>query len=228
MEENPGVVVSNLLSAFRTHYHNFDSRLQEALLHSTDSTMLERLRDDLDEFVSIVQENVAIFPPEEGELLRNNLAMMQTDIRLQHQYILDSSHHGAPSIVAIERTGGRGRPRITIDPTFLRWAYNMRSTSGIAQFLGVSRARVRNALLEYGIATPQENPFPPNIQEPTPLGELPDEPYIDELLDPIFQDPALEGGGTRKPANSYSRLITALQASNNNRGKTVLDLFLAA
>ncbi|KAI0309445.1 hypothetical protein OF83DRAFT_1089059, partial [Amylostereum chailletii] len=157
-----------------------------------DSTVLERLGDDLDEFAHIVQKNVTIFPPEEGELLRNNLAMMQTDIRLQHQYILDSSHHGAPSIVAIERTGGRGRPRIAIDPTFLQWAYNMRSTSGIAQFLGVSRARVRNALLEYGIATPQENPFPPHTQDPTPLGEHPESNLPQDLggehpaVDPVL------------------------------------------
>lgn len=37
----------------------------------------------------------------------------------------------------------------------------MRSTSAIARFLGVGRRTVRNALLQYGIASPQVTPFPP-------------------------------------------------------------------
>ncbi|KAH8085980.1 hypothetical protein BXZ70DRAFT_863551, partial [Cristinia sonorae] len=44
---------------------------------------------------------------------------------------------------------------------FLEWAYTVRSTAGIARFLGVSRNVVRSALLNYGIAERQENPFDP-------------------------------------------------------------------
>ncbi|KAJ7092053.1 hypothetical protein B0H15DRAFT_777894 [Mycena belliarum] len=47
---------------------------------------------------------------------------------------------------------------IYIDPDFLRWAYSLRSTASIARFLGVSRSIVRRALLEHGIAAPQEQP----------------------------------------------------------------------
>ncbi|KAJ6481519.1 hypothetical protein C8R47DRAFT_982430 [Mycena vitilis] len=51
---------------------------------------------------------------------------------------------------------------------FLRWAYSQRSTASIARFLGVSRNTVRTTLLEYGIATPQSNPFPINSLHDSP------------------------------------------------------------
>jgi hypothetical protein len=84
---------------------------------------------------------------------------MQTDICLLYEEALDESHHGYPTVVETARTGNRGRPRIHIDPAFLEWAYAHRSTSGICRFLHVGRTVVRNALLEHGIAQPQENPF---------------------------------------------------------------------
>ena len=84
---------------------------------------------------------------------------MQMDIRLHYEESLDQSHHGHPRVVETVRTGRAGRPPIYIDPDFLRWAYAHRSTSGIARFLCVSRWTVRNALLNYGIAESQDNPF---------------------------------------------------------------------
>jgi hypothetical protein len=41
----------------------------------------------------------------------------------------------------------------------MQWAYSHRSTSGIHCFLNVGRTVVRNALIKYGIAMPQQNPF---------------------------------------------------------------------
>lgn len=84
---------------------------------------------------------------------------MQHDVRQQYQQAIDESHHGQPTVLQTIPTGGRGRPSIRIDPDFLRWAYSLRSTSGIARFLGVSRRLVRDQLLEHGIAQPQEQPF---------------------------------------------------------------------
>jgi hypothetical protein len=85
--------------------------------------------------------------------------MMQTDIRLRYEEALDELHHGCPTVIEMVHTGNPGRPRIHIDPAFLQWAYAHRSTAGISRFLNVGRNVVRNALLEYGIAQPQENPF---------------------------------------------------------------------
>ena len=100
-----------------------------------------------------------MFDDSELSTLRINLGVMQNDIRLEYEQVLDQSHHGHPTVVQTIRTGGRGRPRIAIDPDFLRWAYSHRSTSGIARFLHVGRQTVRNELLAYGIAERQDNPF---------------------------------------------------------------------
>ena len=109
-----------------------------------------------------------------------NIAIMQTDIRSQYQETLDMSHHGQPEVICTVQTGNRGHPQISIDPVFLQWAYAHRSTSGIARFLNINRDTVRNALLDYGIAEPQDAPF-----ISTPTGGLfgsTSEP--DELLNP--------------------------------------------
>ncbi|KAJ7748259.1 hypothetical protein B0H14DRAFT_3096977 [Mycena olivaceomarginata] len=74
-------------------------------------------------------------------------------------------------------SGGPGRPRIYIDPDFLRWAYGQRSTAGISRFLGVGRSTVRNALIEHGIAQPQPTPFQTDT-----AGEFP--PGIENLAPP--------------------------------------------
>jgi hypothetical protein len=49
---------------------------------------------------------------------------------------------------------------IVFDPKFLAWAVTQHTTSGIANFLGVDHSTLWNALLEYGLATPGQNPFP--------------------------------------------------------------------
>jgi len=109
---------------------------------------------------------------------------MQQDIRLQYQQTLAESHHGRPTIVQNIYTGERGRPRIYIDPDFLRWAYGHRSTSGIARFLHVDRSVVHNALLDYGIVQPQADPF-----ARTPSPELNDAEIADDILDPDLPIP---------------------------------------
>src|ERR1700690_1298350 len=108
---------------------------------------------------------------------------MQGDIRLHYEEMLEESHHGRPMLVQTVRTGQRGRPRIHIDPLFLQWAYSQRTTPGIHRFLHVGRSTVRNALLEYGIAEPQFNPFPlENNQESLESAE-PGNLVEDDLLD---------------------------------------------
>ena len=81
------------------------------------------------------------------------------DIRLHYEESLDQSHHGHPKVVKTVCTGCTGWPPIYIDPDFLQWVYAHQSTSGISQFLHVSWWTVQNALLNYGIAESQDNPF---------------------------------------------------------------------
>jgi hypothetical protein len=47
---------SDLLTAFRMRYSRFELAIQDALLYPTNSTVLARLGDDLDEFATMVAE----------------------------------------------------------------------------------------------------------------------------------------------------------------------------
>jgi len=85
---------------------------------------------------------------------------MQQDVRHFHNEARDTSHGGHPTVIRTADPDGPGRPRIEIDPDFLRWAASVRSTTGIARFLNVSRSTVRTNLLAHGIRAPGTNPFP--------------------------------------------------------------------
>lgn len=76
---------------------------------------------------------------------------MRSDLRIRHSQTLEESHLGHPVVVSVRQTGRRGRPQIVFDPDFLSWAYNRRSISALARFLGVGRTTLRNALHEHGI-----------------------------------------------------------------------------
>ncbi|KAF8176256.1 hypothetical protein K438DRAFT_82250 [Mycena galopus ATCC 62051] len=95
---------------------------------------------------------------------------MLNDVRIQYQQALDASHHGHASVVETIHTGRVGRPHIEIDPEFLQFAHDHRSTTGIGRFLGVSRGTVRSSLLRQGLLQPQAAPFS-------------DDPALDEPLD---------------------------------------------
>lgn len=74
-----------------------------------------------------------------------------SDLQIRHSQTLEESHHGRPAVIALRQTGRPGRPQIVFDADFLAWAYNRRSISALARFLGVGRTTLRNALHEHGI-----------------------------------------------------------------------------
>lgn len=55
-QQTPVNAANDLLSAFRIHYHQFQLAVTEALNEDTDTTVVERLGDDLDEFTALVNE----------------------------------------------------------------------------------------------------------------------------------------------------------------------------
>ena len=101
---------------------------------------------------------------------------MQMDIHLLYEQSLDQSHHGHLTVVKTVYTSHRSCPQICIDPAFLERAYAHHSTVGICCFLHVGCSVIQNALLEYGIARAQENPFLSEDDTTTILSE-------DDLLD---------------------------------------------
>ncbi len=155
-------------------------------------------------------QNRALFREEEFSTIETSLAAMQFDIRLEYQAAVDESHYGRPVLVQTIPSDGPGRPRIYIDPDFLRWAYGQRSTAGIGRYLGVSRTTVRNALLEHGIAQPQPSPFQPRSDpvDPDPGNDTYPEtddtdPENDDILEPNLPiPPASEMEGLAAPSQS--------------------------
>jgi hypothetical protein len=71
----------------------------------------------------------------------------------------------APQLVVARRvrTGRRGRPRVEIDPQFLRAALDLRGPTGIAPEIGVCSRTVRRSALRLGLA----QPGPPVFQRRT-------------------------------------------------------------
>ena len=104
-------------------------------------------------------------------MLMQNLAVMRNDIRTQYETSLSTSHYGSPSVVSVLRAGRRGRPRLVFDPNFLEWAITQRTTSRIASFLIVGRTTLRQAMLDYGLAEPGDNPFLPEGSISSELSE---------------------------------------------------------
>ena len=114
-----------------------------------------------------------------------NLAIMRNDIRTQYEISLSTSHYGRPPVVGVMRTGRRGRPRLVFDPGFLQWAMTQRTTSRIASFLSVGRTTLRQAMLDYGLAEPGDNPFlPEGSISPDPLTSETVLVSDDDILEP--------------------------------------------
>lgn len=172
---------------------------------------------------------------------------MQTDIRLLYAHATEHSHAGRPELVRTERSGSRGRPRLVIDADFLRWAVTVRSTSGIARFLNVSRQTVRSSLLDYGLAEPQGYPFSndgDNISDPLsaetteisePSGSSAAPVEDDDLLDPPLPHnihlripPEVQRVQSRQTSensitdNELDTMVTALRLQFPRAGRSIL------
>ena len=112
---------------------------------------------------------------------------MRSDIRAAYVGALEGSHHGYPLVVSLANSGNRGRPQIIFDPEFLAWAYNRRSISALARFLGVGRTTLRNALIIHGILVPHEistQPAVPSNTENLANENLEIAIPLDDILEP--------------------------------------------
>ncbi|KAJ3768270.1 hypothetical protein FB446DRAFT_623393, partial [Lentinula raphanica] len=175
--------------------------------------------------------NSNIFPDQtECQLLHSNIQHMILDVQTIRSQRLEQSHHGHPDVLSWEHTGSVGRPRAVIDPNFLQWAHHHRSTTGIADFLGLSRRTVRRALLEQGIVSPGGVPFEDQNAASSIQSSLlsnrrsnMSNDTLDSFIRLIRWGIVIHGF-----IDGYSRMITALRAADNNRSSTVLSLFLSA
>lgn len=185
-----------LLRGFRASWTNLEQRLRSAVTTSIgDPIVFQRIQDDLNElehlFESVSQsvfssggaqvdfdgQHRNVFPTPEAQQLTTNLLIARSELEAGIAASIEASHHGRPAIIRLERTGGRGRPRILIDTDFLHMAYPLRGIAGTARYLGVGYSTVRQALLDAGIVEPGPNPFPlpsgpSEPPRPSPPGDI--------------------------------------------------------
>ncbi|KAJ3912828.1 hypothetical protein F5877DRAFT_24002, partial [Lentinula edodes] len=214
---------------FRAHYAQFEAVMGQVHAEPTDPFLLQLLGEDLNQFSQLAQEHAAIFEPGEAQILQSSIQVMILDIRALYEGCIELSHNGRPEVVFTEYTGRPGHPRTVINPDFLRFAHNHRTTTGLSHFLDVPRPTVRRRLLECGIATPGiEAAAIPSSSSSGYITHISNE-QLDSLLGRLRIH--FHRAGIRMldgMLHGYSRLITGLRASNNNRGQTVLSLFLSA
>ena len=116
---------------------------------------------------------------------------MQSDVNNLYQQSLDTSHYGHPTVLSNIYSGGRGRPRIHIDPSFLGFAYNRRSISALARFLGVGRSTVRNKLVRNNLMPVSISTISPSSQNGNLEASIPESLDSDASL-PLEPDDLLE------------------------------------
>ncbi|KAJ3737952.1 hypothetical protein EV360DRAFT_91047 [Lentinula raphanica] len=206
-----------LLQEFRRHYHAFDSAVHQVANDQTDVFHLQLLLEDINEFSNLVSQHSNVFPDEsEWQTLSSNLQYMRLDVQTIHSRRLEQSHHGHPEVLHWEHNGAAGRPRAVIDPDFLRWAHTHRTTTGIADFLGLSRRTVRRSLLELGLVSPGNVPFEDGAHE--------QEDNVDHLLNPNLEIPSRLHPDIENAATS----IQSSSSSNrrSNMSNDTLDSFV--
>ena len=160
---------------FRAEYYSILDSLTDI---GSDSVILARTRGRVDTYLdrlievsdqelthSLTEEltnlqHRDIWEDGEYELILRNILLIDNDIRLLEQSVTALSNHGTPPSIRTVYNGRRGRPRFEIDEQFLRFAYQSRSITSIANLLGVHRCTVRQALLTYGLTAPLRSPFP--------------------------------------------------------------------
>ncbi|KAJ6467427.1 hypothetical protein C8R45DRAFT_838548 [Mycena sanguinolenta] len=185
---------TDLLEAFRLHFHQYNKAVDEAISTHTDEVVLSRLYDDLQEYNALVAEHTHVFPEEELHTLQTNLALMLHDI----------------------------------DPNFLEFAHEHRSTTGIGRFLGVSRSVVQSAMLRQGLVQPQQAPF---VDEPLSGDEESDEILDPEIpipdnLPPDFENTASTGSSgdiSTIPDWELDSLLLRLRTHFRRAGISILD-----
>ncbi|KAF5366951.1 hypothetical protein D9757_010853 [Collybiopsis confluens] len=137
--------IQELHDRFQKEYEKFVDLVNEAHIRepAPDCFLLELLGEELGHFQSLVSQNSQVFDATELLTVQSSVELMLHDVRILHGRSLEVSHNGQLEVVWKEKLGNRGRPRIVIDRDFLAWAYRLRSSAGIARFLGISRTTLK-------------------------------------------------------------------------------------
>ncbi|KAJ6452105.1 hypothetical protein C8R45DRAFT_1113224 [Mycena sanguinolenta] len=121
------------LNNLRQSYHSYHDDVLTALhVMVGDAPRLNAIRDRGLALASAADIHQDVFPPAEYGTLQTSISEMVAALDLACHESMDPPD--APPLVAARRvrTGRRGRPRVEIDPQFLRAALELRGPTGIA------------------------------------------------------------------------------------------------
>ncbi|PPR06480.1 hypothetical protein CVT24_002566 [Panaeolus cyanescens] len=217
-----------LCDALRDYYFRLEAVIHEVASNPQDSNAILLIRQDLDDFSALVNDQYSVLEERDLQTLQTNITLMRSDLDALYHQSLDLSNATFPEVRSLARTGRPGQPRIVLDPHFLAWSYNRRSLSALARFFGVSRTTLRTRLAEIGILPQTGQPgvahleihsaintsydSPPDIDD-SDLAE--DEvPSDDPLLEPQlanFQDGHNDTNIQDPSTNSFERTGTTSQ-----------------
>jgi len=146
---------------------------------------------------------------------------MQSDIENLHRQSLDTSHHGHPTVLSTIHSGQPGWPQIQIDPSFLAWAYNQRSISALARFLGIGHSTLRDELVHNNLIQAPLSNEPPSTAEPL----LGDPLKHDDILEPELPIPThLPGDLNHISAESHQTSLHHSAITNDELDELIICL----
>jgi hypothetical protein len=187
------VLSSNLIvDSFQNKYTHLEGSVRGVLTDSSSNPFLiERVGNALDDYIvsfgrvslsvclpcipithphpSLTKQFSHLFGGEEADTIWTNIGLFGAEINHGYSAAVESSHHGRPHPVTAIATGCAGHPGLIIDQEWLTWAVEIRNTSEIACYLGISWPIMRDALLEYGLSEPADNPFIRTYYDPNTL-----------------------------------------------------------
>ncbi|KAG9016296.1 hypothetical protein FRB90_003400 [Tulasnella sp. 427] len=147
-----------IVAAFHAQLHYLQNAVNQ-VLGLSESTIIARLGDDLDDFGRQLKNHQECFDSADLVQIETTVCSLQVQVQQTYQQAVDASHYGAPPVIYKLRTGKRGRPRLIIEDSFLHHAHPYRGASKLARYLKCGRTKVKQRLLDLGLDVPGDNPF---------------------------------------------------------------------
>ncbi|KAF7972608.1 hypothetical protein HWV62_17426 [Athelia sp. TMB] len=151
------------LNNLRLAYHALERKVIRALHTQVgDGARLRLQQHEVLSFVEVAAVSTQhrnLFNAEEYGRLQTNVNSMVA--QLDAACYRSTDDPDGPSLVVAKRvrTGKRGRPRLHIDPAFLREALSLRGPTGIAPVLACCSRTVRRRAIEHGLVVPARPVF---------------------------------------------------------------------
>ncbi|GBE89200.1 hypothetical protein SCP_1502080 [Sparassis crispa] len=141
------------LDNIRRAYHTLGDRVNVTLRTQVgDVQRLRIVRSQALSLASAAEVHRSVIPPAELVQLRSNIAAIIEDLDAASHRSSDPADRPPLEVVKRTRTGTRGRPKITIEPAFFKFAMDMGSNSDLRRFFNCCTRTVRRRAIEHELS----------------------------------------------------------------------------